>query len=162
MKNLLSILLFITFLISLSACSVNNTTPTYGIQTTPTTTQSTNDDIINDEQSYEEPENDISIESLILGEWYLESQTYSNGKTSTWNLQTIKLYTDGTCAVNGEIGTWKLVEDELMLLGSYGGRFWGADAIVGRFSCDGKSLEFHGAQIDGKNNSVNLKYRKAG
>ena len=59
------------------------------------------------------------------------------------------------------MGTWKIVNNELMVLGAYGGRFWNADSIVGKFSCDGKTLKFYGAQIDGKNRNADLVYNKA-
>ena len=102
-----------------------------------------------------------SNEKKLIGEWKLESQSYSDGRSSDWNLETIKLYEDGTCSVDGEMGTWKVVDDELMILGSYGGRFWNSDSIVGKYSCNGKTLEFQEAQIDGKDNSVNLVYQKS-
>lgn len=105
-------------------------------------------------------ESQISVEELVLGEWELESQKSSSGQSTNWKLQTIKLYEDGTSSVNGEIGTWKIVQDEMMILGDYGGRFFNSDSIVGKFSCTGDTLEFSDAQIDGKDNSVNLVYKR--
>lgn len=115
----------------------------------------------NKDQNKTELTTQVSVEKLLLGEWRLQSQTNSDGSVSEWKLQTVKLYEDGTCMVNGESGTWKILGDELMVLGSYGGRFWGSDAIVGRFNCDGNVLEFYNAQIDAKDTSVNLIYKKA-
>ena len=100
------------------------------------------------------PKEELSIQEKLIGEWKAESGYGS------WDLKEIKLYEDGTCSVEGEMGTWKVVGDELMILGSYGGRFWSSDSIVGKFSCDGQTLNFYGAHIDGKNNSVDLVYKK--
>lgn len=105
-------------------------------------------------------DNQTNNKNKLIGEWELESQNYSDGRSSSWDLETIKLYEDGTCSVEGEVGTWKIVDDELMVLGSYGGRFWDSDSIVGKYHCDGKTLKFFEAQIDGKNNSVDLVYKK--
>ena len=107
-----------------------------------------------DENSYE-PLN-------LIGEWILQYQEYDDGTPSNWKLEKIKLYEDGTSSVNGEMGTWKIVGDELMILGSVaGGQFWNSDSIVGEYKCDGTFLEFERAHVDGKDNSVNLTYRKA-
>ncbi len=102
----------------------------------------------------------ISVEELILGKWELESQKNSSGNSTKFKLQTIKLYEDGTSSVNGEFGTWKIVGDELMILGDYGGRFFNSDSIVGKFSCIGDRLEFKNAQIDSKSNNINLVYKR--
>lgn len=112
-----------------------------------------------DDNQYQN-ETQISVEKKIIGEWELESQSYSDGRSSSWKLQKIKLYEDGTCFVNGEMGTWKIVDNELMVLGSYGGRFMNSDAIVGSFSCNDGALQFYEAQIDGKDTSVNLVYKR--
>lgn len=141
-KIILCATVIFILVISLCSCSSNNS-PNIN-------------DMPNQQDSFIQP----PVETLILGEWSLKSQSYSDGTSSHWDLATIKLYEDGTCTVNGEVGTWKIVEDELMILGSYGGRFWNADAIVGSFDCDGNTLSFNNAQIDGKDTSVELVYNK--
>ncbi len=114
----------------------------------------------NDNQTNNENNNETNNENKLIGEWQLESQNFSDGRSSSWELETIKLYEDGTCSVEGEMGTWKIVDNDLMILGPYGGRFWYSDSIVGKYHCDGKTLKFFEAQIDGKNNSVDLVYEK--
>ena len=101
-----------------------------------------------------------SVEELLIGEWELISQTNADGTASSWKLEKVKFYDDGTCSVNGEMGTWKISGEELMVLGDISGRFFGSDSIVGKFSCDGETLEFYGAQIDAKDVSVDLVYKK--
>lgn len=68
-------------------------------------------------------DNQLSDEKKLVGEWELESQAFSDGSSSNWKLKTIKIYEDGACSVEVEMGTWKIVDDKLMILGSYGGRF---------------------------------------
>lgn len=144
--SLISILVILSSLLNLFSCSSD--------------TQA-----INDNKPIETTNDNTPIETTndnkLIGEWELESQTYSDGRSSSWDLDSIKLYKDGTCSVEGELGTWKIVDDELMVLGSYGGRFWDSDSIVGKYHCDGKTLKFFEAQIDGNNNSVDLVYKKA-
>ena len=99
-------------------------------------------------------------EKNLVGKWEIVSQVNDEGEKTNYSLDTIKIYGDGTCTLEGELGTWKVVDGELMILGSYGGRFAYSDSIIGEFSCSGDTLKFFGAQIDEKENSVDLVYRK--
>lgn len=72
----------------------------------------------------------------------------------------IEFFSDGTCTVDGEHGTWKITDDKLMLLGSYGGDFQNADSIVGEFKVSNNKLEFFDAKIGKQSTTSDLVYRK--
>ena len=72
----------------------------------------------------------------------------------------IEFFSDGTCTVDGEHGTWKITDGKLMLLGSYGGDFRYASSIVGEFKVSNNKLEFFDAKIGRQSNASDLVYRK--
>ncbi len=77
------------------------------------------------------------------------------------DVEEIEFFSDGTCTVNREYGTWKITDGKLMLLGTYGGGdFWSADSITGEFKVSSNELEFFDAKIGGRG-EYDLVYKKS-
>lgn len=91
-------------------------------------------------------------------EYYVPEEVNVNSlmKTPT----TVKIYSDGTCQANTELGIWKCVDGKLMLLGSDGGNFFKTRTIVGNYTCDGDSLEIYNVELNGKAIDKKLIYKK--
>lgn len=103
---------------------------------------------------------EASIESLLIGEWELVSQIDSNGNATDYHLQSLKLYEDGTCMLNEEVGTWKIMGGELFVLGSISGMFWNANAFYGEYTCDGNTLKVVYSSFESSEPNVYLLYNK--
>jgi len=100
------------------------------------------------------------IEDQLLGTWNLVSQrsVKTNHKTS-YNLKVLKIYSDGTCFVEGEYGTWKILDGELVILGSCGGKFLSRDSFSGGFTVRDNIMELENAFV-GYDDIVHLIYER--
>ena len=78
----------------------------------------------------------------FLGRWAL-----SEGKT---NVKSIVFYSDGTCLVaDKESGTWNIVDDQLKILGAYGGQFFKYDNFISDYSISNDQLILINPIVDG-------------
>ncbi|MEE0914829.1 MAG: leucine-rich repeat protein [Ruminococcus sp.] len=92
-------------------------------------------------------------QSKLVGTWYRVS-----GKTT---VDTVTLYSDGTCSVDNESGTWTVVDNTLKILGSYGGKFWDEDSLVGEYEVSNDTLTIYNATIDQVNTTESIVLSKS-
>ncbi len=114
-----------------------------------------------------------SKENKLIGTWEMEiaykndngnklyiENYYEKAKYGVDHCRKIEFFSDGTCKVDGEYGTWKITDNKLFVLGQYGGEFWSSSSISGEFKVSRNKLEFFDASIDGGSDNINLIYKK--
>lgn len=110
-----------------------------------------------------EPTTEASIESLLIGEWKISSLTViAEDDPEHWEIETLNIFEDGTCLLDGESGTWKVAGNELFVVGDlFGGGFWSYNPFYGDFTCDGATLKIPMAKCsDNCGDAASLTFKK--